>query len=147
MIEYPQVFDHHGYDTCCIMGMGGQDLGWRCEWGRRRFLGPECLLVKVKMMTTLDFYVLQQQREKILELCKHYQASNVRVFGSMARQENREDSDVDLLIDFSEERSVLDYVALQRDLEMLLSRKVDLVMSDCLHPLIRAQVLREARVL
>jgi len=48
-------------------------------------------------MTTLDFAALQQRREEILVLCKHYQASNVRVFGSVVRKENREDSDLDLL--------------------------------------------------
>jgi len=91
-------------------------------------------------MTTLDFATLQQRREEILALCQYYHASNVQVFGSMVRGEHREDSDVDLLIDFPDDNSVLDYVALQRELEMLLSRKVDLVMSECLHPLIKEQV-------
>jgi hypothetical protein len=98
-------------------------------------------------MTTLDLAALQQRREDILALCQHYQASNVRVFGSVARGGNREDSDVDLLVDFPDDNSVLDYVALQRELEMLLSRKVDLVMSECLHPLIKEQVLQEAYLL
>ncbi len=99
------------------------------------------------MITQFDFTALQQQREAILALCKHYHASNVRVFGSIARGESRKNSDVDLLIDFPDEHSVLDYVALQRELEVLLSRKVDLVISECLHPLIREQVLREAHIL
>jgi len=98
-------------------------------------------------MTTLDFATLQQQREDILTLCKHYHASNVRVFGSVARGENREDSDIDILIDFPDSSSVLDYVALQRELEMQLSRKVDLVISECLHPLTKEQVLQEAHAL
>jgi len=99
------------------------------------------------MITQFDFATLQQQREAILTLCNRYHASNVRVFGSVARGESRKDSDVDLLIDFSDENSVLDYVALQRELEVLLSRKIDLVISECLHPLIREQVLREAHTL
>ncbi len=98
-------------------------------------------------MTTLNLATLQQRREDILALCEHYHASNVQVFGSLARGENRQDSDVDLLIDFPDNHSVLDYVALQRDLEMLLSKKVDLVIRECLHPLIKGQILREARFL
>jgi len=98
-------------------------------------------------MTKPDFFALQQRREDILTLCKYYHASNVRVFGSVARGKSRENSEVDLLIDFPDERSVLDYVALQRELEVLLSRKVDLVISECFSPLIKAQVLREAHIL
>jgi hypothetical protein len=75
-------------------------------------------------MTTLDFAALQQQCEEILALCKRYQASNVRGFGTVARKENREDRDLDLLIDSSEENPVLDYVVLPREFDMRLSRTV-----------------------
>jgi uncharacterized protein len=54
-------------------------------------------------------------------------ASNVRVFGSVARGTAQPESDVDLLVDFELGRSLIDHVALWRDLEALLGRRVDVV--------------------
>jgi len=87
---------------------------------------------------------LQSKRVDILRLADRHGASEVRVFGSVARGEAGVDSDVDLLIKMAPERSLLDHVALWQDLEDLLGRKVDLVSEKALHRLIRDQILKEA---
>ena len=60
--------------------------------------------------------------------------SNVRVFGSVARGEDRSDSDVDLLVDLSPAVSLFTLARLQRELEHLLSARVDLIPDDGVKP-------------
>jgi len=74
---------------------------------------------------TLD--ALRSHKQEILRIAAAHGASNVRVFGSVARGSADPSSDIDLLIDFDPGRSLLDHVALWRDLEALLGRSVDLV--------------------
>ncbi|NES03633.1 MAG: DNA polymerase subunit beta [Okeania sp. SIO2F4] len=64
--------------------------------------------------------ILQQKREEILNLAAQHGASNIRIFGSVARDEEREDSDIDFLVDMESDRSLLDRIGLIQDLEDLL---------------------------
>ena len=88
--------------------------------------------------------LLHEKREEILRLASRYGARNVRLFGSVARGESTEASDIDLLVEMDPERSLLDHIALMQDLEDLLSCKVDLVSERALHRSIRDAVLQEA---
>ena len=88
--------------------------------------------------------LLGEKRPDILRLAAQHGARNVRVFGSLARGEARLDSDVDILITLEPERSLLDLIALQQDLEDLLNCKVDVVTEASVSPYIRPQVLRDA---
>ena len=88
--------------------------------------------------------LLKDKRETILQLAARYGARNVRVFGSVARGEAGQKSDVDLLVDMEPGRSLLDHVALWQDLQELLGRKVDVVSEKALHWYIRDRVLKEA---
>ncbi len=88
--------------------------------------------------------LLHQERDEILRIAARHGASNVRVFGSVARDEAHSDSDIDLLVDFDFDRSLFDHVALIHDLEELLGRKVDVVTDQGLHWSIRDKVLAEA---
>jgi predicted nucleotidyltransferase len=88
--------------------------------------------------------LLKAQRPAILQLAAQHGASNVRVFGSVARGEAGPDSDVDLLVALADDRSLLDLVGLWQDLEDLLQRKVDVVTDGGLHARIRERVLGEA---
>lgn len=65
------------------------------------------------------------------------------VFGSYARNEATEASDLDLLLSFRERKSLLDLVALQATLEKKLDMKIDIVTEQSLHPKLRPYVDRE----
>lgn len=90
---------------------------------------------------------LEAKREDILRLAEQYGAHNVRVFGSVARGEDDEQSDIDLLVDMEPGRSLLDLGALLMDLRELLECKVDVVTERSLRERMRDRVLREAVVL
>lgn len=73
------------------------------------------------------FDMLRARRTEIVQVAAAHGASNVRVFGSVARSTAGPTSDVDLLVDFEPGRTLLDHVGLWRDLEALLGRTVDVV--------------------
>jgi len=69
---------------------------------------------------------------------------NVRVFGSVARGEQRPDSDIDFLVDFELGRSLLDLTGLWLGLEGTLGCKVDVVSSRGLRPRVAPEIMRDA---
>lgn len=85
---------------------------------------------------------LQQQRQKILQLATQYGAKNLRIFGSVARGEANQNSDIDFLVEM--QSSLLTRIALIQDLETLLNTKVDVVTELGLHEHLRAHILKEA---
>jgi uncharacterized protein len=88
--------------------------------------------------------LLQTKREDILRTAAKYGAYNVRVFGSVARGEADEQSDIDLLVNMEPNRSLFDLGGLWTDLQDLLGHNVDVVPEDCLRTRIRERVLKEA---
>ena len=88
--------------------------------------------------------LLHVKREEILKVCAKYGARNVRVFGSVARGEADEQSDIDLIVDFEPGRSLLDHAGLWLELQDLLGVKVDVVSGRGIKPRIRERVLQEA---
>lgn len=70
---------------------------------------------------------LRARRDEIVRLAEHYGASHVRAFGSVARGDATEDSDIDLLVHFPDDRSIFELVDLWLDLKDLLGRDVSLV--------------------
>lgn len=88
--------------------------------------------------------LLNIKREEILRIAAQYGAYNVRVFGSVARGEDDDKSDVDFLVDLEADRNLLDLGGLLMDLRDLLGREVDVVTPDGLRARIRERVLREA---
>ncbi|MCA1790610.1 MAG: nucleotidyltransferase family protein [Thioalkalivibrio sp.] len=85
--------------------------------------------------------------EVIESICARNDVALLRVFGSAVRGEDTAQSDLDLLVDFSEPKSLLDLIGLQQEFEEALGRRVDLVTPASLSPYIRDQVVREAQVL
>jgi predicted nucleotidyltransferase len=85
----------------------------------------------------------RDKRGEILEACARYGASNVRLFGSVARGDFTEESDVDFLIDLEKGRSLLDLGGLYMDLRDLMGRRVDVVTSSSLRSPMRERVLAE----
>ena len=94
-------------------------------------------------MLTLES-LREEKREQILRLAGRHGARNLRVFGSVARGDSSDSSDLDLLVDCDTGRSLLDHVALVQDLEELLGAKVHLGTTASLHWYIRDRILHEA---
>ncbi len=93
--------------------------------------------------------MLDADRDALARICARYRVTELSVFGSAARGESRPDSDVDLLVVFEAGARVTLFTLfdLQTELTALLRRSVDLVPKDGLKPILRSQVLAEARVL
>ena len=87
---------------------------------------------------------IREKREAIIRLAGKHGATEVRLIGSVARGEARPDSDVDLLVKWSEGTSLLDQAALTLELEKLLGRKVDIASDGWVKPAIRESVYRDA---
>lgn len=96
-------------------------------------------------MTTLE--TLQSRRAEILELASKHGAANVRVFGSVARGEDTENSDIDFLVDMQEGRTLYDLIGLQLDIEKALGKHTDVLTPDGINRYLKDQILTEARPL
>lgn len=88
--------------------------------------------------------LVEEHREEILEVARRHGATSIRLFGSVATGHHTNDSDIDLLVELEEGRSLLDHVALKQELEDLLGVDVDVVTPGGLHWSIRDRVLQQA---
>lgn len=87
---------------------------------------------------------LRKHRTAILGLIKAAGGTNVRVFGSVATGQDREGSDIDLLVDLPTDIGLLTISRLEREVSEVVGMPVDIVPSDDLRPDVRERVLREA---
>ncbi|HEX8521714.1 MAG TPA: nucleotidyltransferase family protein [Tepidisphaeraceae bacterium] len=87
---------------------------------------------------------LRVYREAILAIAARYGAHDVRVIGSVARGDNTEASDLDLLVRFEPGRSLFDHGGLVMDLRELLGRRVDVIDEAALRQRFRESVFKEA---
>ena len=95
-------------------------------------------------MTAVE-QLLQKQRPQILQLAVRHGAKRVRVFGSIIRGTATESSDIDLLVAFEPDRSLLDLIGFKQDLQDLLGRPVDVVSEGGLSPYLKDRILQEAK--
>ena len=86
---------------------------------------------------------IQQLKDKIIPVLKDANVIHSAVFGSVARGEATSDSDVDLLVELPEGKTLLDFVELKLKLEEAVGRDVDIVEPVALHPLIKERILSE----
>ena len=84
---------------------------------------------------------------RLIEICQQNDVAMISVFGSMARGEATEQSDIDLLVKFSKRKSLLALVRLERELSAALGRKVDLLTEAAISPYLRDRIKREIRVI
>jgi uncharacterized protein len=91
--------------------------------------------------------VLQSKRSVVHAIIARHRATNVRVFGSVLHGEDREGSDLDLLVDAAPDASLLDLVKAQREIEQALGIRVELLTPEDLPELFRHQVLGQAKPL
>jgi uncharacterized protein len=90
---------------------------------------------------------LKEKREEILRIAASREAKNVRIFGSVARGDADESSDIDFLVDMEPNRNLLDLGALLTDLRELMGRRVDVVSEKGLYWLFHRRILKEAKPL
>jgi predicted nucleotidyltransferase len=92
---------------------------------------------------TLEELRLTKKKE-ILRLAARYGATNVRIFGSLARSASSPSSDIDILVDLDPSRSLMDLGGLMMDLQEALHMPVDIATVRMLRPKIRERALAEA---
>ena len=93
-------------------------------------------------MSTLE--TLRTRKQEIERLASLHGVHNIRVFGSVAREEDTAESDIDLLIDMEESSSLLDLVGFQQELEVMLNRPADVLTENGINPYLRDSILGEA---
>jgi hypothetical protein len=92
---------------------------------------------------TLD-ELRRSKRDEILRIATKHGASNVRVFGSLARGEHSPSSDIDILVDMDPDRSLMDLGGLLMELQEVLQVRVDVATEDMLRPKVREGAMRDA---
>jgi len=88
--------------------------------------------------------VFKRLKAEAPALRRRYGVASLAVFGSMARGDEREDSDVDVFVAFEGKATFDDFMGLKLDLEDLLGRRVDLLTPKCLSPAMEAEIRGEA---
>ena len=84
------------------------------------------------------------RREEIIRIANENGIKSVRLFGSVARNQENENSDVDFLVEFENGRSLFDLVRFKQLLEERLGKEVDVLTENAIHEEIRQQILSEA---
>lgn len=92
----------------------------------------------------ITFDMLLARREEIIALAAKHKAGHVRVFGSVARGEANDESDIDLLVSFEPGASLFDLIDLKEDAEQLLGTSVDIVSEGGISPFLEQRILSEA---
>lgn len=91
--------------------------------------------------------VIREIQEKIYPILKRYDVAKAAIFGSFATGNYKEDSDIDILVEFKVQKSLLDLAGLKIDLEELLKRQVDVLTYNSLYYLLREGILSEQEVI
>ena len=90
---------------------------------------------------------VEEIMSKIIPVLQEYDVEKASLFGSVVRGEDSPDSDIDILVEFSGEKSLMDLAGLRIDLEELLGRKVDVLTFESLHPLLKDRILAEQKAI
>jgi len=92
---------------------------------------------------------VEEIKKKILPVVRRYEVQKAALFGSFVRGEQKEDSDIDILVEFKdrENKTLLDLVGLQLELQEVLNHKVDIITYRSIHPLLKDYILKEQEVL
>jgi hypothetical protein len=110
-------------------------------------MGEEPKLLKRKKKENTMKTSIQDIRNKILPILKKHDVSRAAIFGSWVRGEQKKESDVDILVEFKGEKSLLDLSSLEIELEKKLKKKVDVLTYKSIHPLLRDIILNEQKVI
>ena len=88
-------------------------------------------------------YKLDEIKPLIIESLKKNNVKRAGLFGSVVRGEATDKSDIDILVEFTGNKSLLDLVGLKLELEDILKCKVDILTYNSIHPLLKKQILDE----
>lgn len=97
---------------------------------------------ELNVIPTIEY--LKEKRSEILSLADSWGAYDIRIFGSIARGDANESSDIDLLVNLRPGHTLMDLGGFLMDLQELLGRKVDATTEGGLHWYIKDKILREA---
>lgn len=86
---------------------------------------------------------LESIKEAIVPILKEHEVTRASLFGSTVSGERGKDSDIDILVELTEGKSLFDLIRLKKELEQELGTKVDLVTYNSLHPLLKDKILEE----
>lgn len=92
-------------------------------------------------------YTLERITKKTLPILKKYGIQKAAVFGSYARNEQKENSDVDMLVQPTNGMSLLDFIGVKLDIEDALNMTVDLVSYNGISPYLKDKILSEQKVI
>lgn len=87
--------------------------------------------------------LIHHKKKQIIEIASEYGVKSIKIFGSVARGEEDQNSDIDFLVDFEDGRTLFDLIALKNELEKLLNKSVDIVTEESIHHTIRENIIRE----
>ena len=90
---------------------------------------------------------LERHRKEIRQIVERHHATNARIFGSVLHGKDTDDSDLDILIDITEETTLFDVGAIQVEISELLGIEVDVLTPGALPDKWKMEVLNEARVI
>ena len=107
-------------------------------------IGLKRQLSAVGVITLGMLDLVRENRDQVLSIAERYGATNVRLFGSVARGEDDDQSDIDLIVDMAPGRSLFDLGGLLMELNALLGKRVDITTERGLKQRIRDRVLKEA---
>ena len=86
---------------------------------------------------------IDEIKRKILPILKRYNVKRAGIFGSIARGEENQESDIDILVEIEGRMSLLDFAGLKLELEEALGKRVDLGEYSTIKPIIKKQILSE----
>ena len=87
---------------------------------------------------------LRNRKEDILKLATIFGVKDIRVFGSVARNEEDRDSDIDLLVEMEKNKSLFDRLGFKHELERMLQQKVDVISIKAIHGRLKENILKES---
>ncbi len=91
----------------------------------------------------MDIKKINEIKAKVIPILKRYGVEKAGIFGSVARGEDKMESDIDILVEIKSRMSLLDFAGLKVEIEEALGRKVDLGEYSTIKPIIKEQVLKE----
>ncbi len=90
---------------------------------------------------------VEEVKAKILPVLDKHDVKRASIFGSIARDDSDENSDIDILVELGGEKSLLDLAGLKIELEEILGKGVDVLTYESLHPLLKDRILGEQKVI